>query len=270
MLKMFGLSQPTPSAEWEKMNSRGLARSSKASLVAENFVEDFFVLQHGVLAFGVFVAAGLGEVVALTLLDLRGRGIGAEYLTVNGGVFLAEEDFDDAFVADVVVHLVNEYERQALDALRGEQGLFLEVAADEPLKLLAEEAGDVAVALFEDEFDAVGELHVILPIVQALPDALDGVVAVADVGGFFAEVVADFQPVGFLPLEPVAIHTPDGELGFDRRAVGLNGGELDLERGLVVLLGDGEDFDLLHHAVAIRIEGRETERRFFTTLCVAE
>ena len=80
----------------------------QCTFIAEDFVEAFLILQHGVLAVGVFVAAGLGEVVALALLDLRGRGIGAEDFAMNRRVFFAEQDFDDPLVAHVVVHFVDE------------------------------------------------------------------------------------------------------------------------------------------------------------------
>ena len=121
--------------------------------VTEDFVEDFLVLQHGVLAVRVFLSAGLREVVALALVDLLRRGDSVVELAIERGVFLAKEDFDEALVTDVVVHLVDEDEGEALDALGGEDGLFLEVAADKPLELLAEEAGNVAVTLLESEFD---------------------------------------------------------------------------------------------------------------------
>ena len=73
----------------------------------------------------------------------------------------------------------------------GKNGFLLEVATDEPLELLTKQAGDISVAFFEKQFNTVSELQVVFLIVQALPNAFDGVVTIGDVAGFIAKIVAN-------------------------------------------------------------------------------
>ena len=126
-------------------------------LLAQDAVENLLVLEHGVFAVRVFIAAGLGEIVTLHGVNLARRRGCAMKLAVNGGVFLAEKSFDYAVVLHIAVHAINEDEREAFDAFRRENFLFLEVATDEPLQLLAKQAGEISGALRLDEFNAVGK-----------------------------------------------------------------------------------------------------------------
>lgn len=102
---------------------------------------------------------GLGEVVALDSGDLVGRRVGVVELAIHGSVFLAEQLLDDAVVFDVVVHAVDEDEGERFDAAFRQAGadflaalieteLLLEMAADEPLELLAKQAAKSAARSF--------------------------------------------------------------------------------------------------------------------------
>ena len=129
---------------------------------------------------------------------------------------------------------------------------------NQPLKLLAEESGEVGGAFLFDEFDAVGELQVPELVVQILPDALDGVVGIGDVSRFIGDIVAWLEPVRLLQLETIAVLAPEVELGLRiGSALGLDGHEFQFERSLIVLFGYGKDFDLLDHALLIGVEWRQ-------------
>ena len=93
-----------------------------------------------------------------------------------------KEEFDRAVVANVAIHAVNEDEGEALDALGGERRLFLEMTADQPLELLAKQPGGCArIALLLEQLDPVGKLEMKLLVGEALPNALNRVVAVTHV-----------------------------------------------------------------------------------------
>ena len=119
-------------------------------LLFQDEVEKRLVRAHGTLVVGVLAPSGLREVVALHGSDFFLCRLAIQFLPTDLPIFFGEDAAYHAVRSDVVVHAINEDEGQALDPLRRKPVTLREMAVDQPIELLPENALQVGGFLFFD------------------------------------------------------------------------------------------------------------------------